>query len=172
MKTSIKGVIATFIPCMIFWLLLTMSLSPRELIGGVIVSLAAAIFTARFFAHSEPYKMLNPVRLAMLVFYLCTVFFWEVIKANVAMAVTVLGNKPIHQGIVKVPVEGITNYYALALLADCITLTPGTITMDVIDENGKISMYVNWLTVTETDRVKAGEAIKGRMERWIRRIWA
>ena len=31
MKTSIKGVIATFIPCMIFWLLLTMSLSPREL---------------------------------------------------------------------------------------------------------------------------------------------
>ena len=44
--------------------------------------------------------------------------------------------------------------------------------MDVIDEDGKISMYINWLTVTETDRVKAGEAIKGRMERWIRRIWA
>ena len=80
MKTSIKGVIATFIPCMIFWLLLTMSLAPRELIGGVVVSLAAAIFTARFFVHSEPYKLLNPVRMLMLIFYLSTVFFWEIIN--------------------------------------------------------------------------------------------
>ncbi len=172
MKTTVKGVVATFIPCLIFWMLLTMSVAPRELISGGVVCLITAIVTAKFFVHSEPYKLLNPVRFVLLLFYLCVIFFWEMIKANVAMAVTVLGNKPIHQGIVKVPIEGITNHYALALLADCITLTPGTITMDVIDEDGKISMYINWLTVTETDRVKAGEAIKGRMERWIRRIWA
>jgi multicomponent Na+:H+ antiporter subunit E len=171
-KTTVKGVIATFIPCCVFWLLLTMSLAPREIIGGLIVCLATAIFTARFFVHDEPFKLLNPVRFLLLLFYVCVIFLWELIKANVSMAVTVLGNQPIKQAIVKVPVHGITNPYALAFLADCITLTPGTITMDVVDEDGKISMYIYWLTMTETDREKAGDIIKGRMEKWIGRVWA
>ncbi len=61
--------------------------------------------------------------------------------------------------------------YAEAMLANSITLTPGTITLDIAEEDGKDYYYIHWIDVAETDRVKAGEIIKGRMEKWIGRIW-
>lgn len=39
------------------------------------------------------------------------------------------------------------------------------------DEEGRNYYYVHWIDVAETDRDKAGDAIKGTMERWIGRIW-
>ena len=50
-------------------------------------------------------------------------------------------------------------------------LISATITMDVINEDGKISMYVQWLIMESDDAEKAGEIIKGRMEKWIGRIF-
>ncbi|MBQ8935039.1 MAG: Na+/H+ antiporter subunit E, partial [Oscillospiraceae bacterium] len=98
----------------------------------------------------------------------------EVIKANLSMAKLVLSPKLDYKaGIIRVPgSENIKSEYGLAMVSNCITLTPGTITMDVAeDEDGKNYYYVHWIDVAETDRDKAGQAIKGRMERWIGRIW-
>lgn len=39
------------------------------------------------------------------------------------------------------------------------------------DESGKNYYYIQWIDVAEKDRGKAGEIIKGRMERAIARIW-
>lgn len=172
-KRRLRSILATFIPCYIFWLLLTMSLAPAELLSGVFICGVTAWFSSGFFVQNEEtaFRLLNPLRIGMLLFYFAVVFMQELVKANWAMAKTVLQNKPIRQAIVKVPVRGITNYYALAVLADCITLTPGTITLDVVQEGEKVSMYVQWLTMETDDNEKAGEIIKGRMERWIGRIW-
>ena len=73
-------------------------------------------------------------------------------------------------GIVKVPVD-LKGDYAEAMLANSITLTPGTITMDIAEQDGKTYYYVHWIDVSETDREKAGEIIKGRLENAVRRIW-
>ena len=43
--------------------------------------------------------------------------------------------------------------------------------MDIAEQDGKTYYYVHWIDVSETDREKAGEIIKGRMEKWVRRIW-
>ena len=43
--------------------------------------------------------------------------------------------------------------------------------MDIAEEDGKSYFYIHWIDVAETDRKKAGEVIKGRMEKWIGRIW-
>ena len=80
------------------------------------------------------------------------------------------GCKDVNPGIVKVPVD-LPDGYAQAMLANSITLTPGTITMDIAEEDGKSYFYIHWIDVAETDREKAGEVIKGRMEKWIGRIW-
>ena len=50
------------------------------------------------------------------------------------------------------------------------TLTPGTITMDITEEDGQMYYYIHWIDVT-CDGAEAGEVIKGRMERWLRRVW-
>lgn len=172
-RNKLKEIAATFIPCMIVWLLLTMSLAPSELLMGAAVSLVSAWFSSSFFVHADgkPFKLYHPVRLAKLLWFLLVVLMGELIQSNVAMAKIVLSGQKPKQAIVKVPVEGITDHYALSMLANCITMTPGTITMDVIDEDGKISMYVQWIELQEKNRKKAGDKIKGNMEKWIRGIW-
>ena len=57
------------------------------------------------------------------------------------------------------------------MLADSITLTPGTITMEVTEEEGQNYLYVHWIDVKETDPEKAGEAIKGTLEKGLRGVW-
>ena len=76
-------------------------------------------------------------------------------------------------GILRIPGSpNLTSDYGIAMVSNCITLTPGTITMETAqDEEGRNYYYVHWIDVAETDRDKAGDAIKGTMERWIGRIW-
>ena len=148
-KTKFPAVISTFCLCFLFWILLTWKFTAQEMIAGAVVSLAAALFTSRFFIHE----------------------MGEVIKANLDMARRCFGGcKDVNPGIVKVPV-GLKGDYAEAMLANSITLTPGTITMDIAEQDGQDYYYIHWIDVTETDREKAGNVIKGRLENGIRRIW-
>ena len=78
--------------------------------------------------------------------------------------------KKVNPGIVKVPVN-LGDGYPEAMLANSITLTPGTITLDITEEEGQDYFYIHWIDVSETDRDKAGDMIKGTLEKWIRRIW-
>lgn len=167
--------LSVFIFCFLFWLLLTWSVAPRELFWGAIISAVVSGFTARFFIHARPFWLYHPKRLLMLLIYCVAIFPWELIKANLSMAKLVLDPKlgDYQAGILRVPgSKRIRSTYGLAMVSNSITLTPGTITMDVAeDEAGDIWYYIHWIDVAETDREKAGEAIKGRMERWIGRIW-
>lgn len=167
--------LSTFIFCFLFWLLLTWSVAPRELILGAIIAIVVALFSSRFLIHSHAFYLYNPVRLVLFVFYCVIIFLWEVIKANITMASIVLSPKMKNYkpGIIRVPAgEKPSSTYGLAMVSNCITLTPGTITLDVAeDEEGKNYYYIHWIDVAETDRDKAGEAIKGTMEKWIGRIW-
>jgi len=167
--------LSTFIFCFLFWMLLTWSVAARELILGVIIAAVVSAFTSRFLIHNHAFYLYNPVRLVILVFYLVVIFLWEMIKANLSMVSIVLSPKMknYQPGIIRVPAgEKPASAYGLALVSNCITLTPGTITLDVAeDENGKNYYYIHWINVTETDREKAGDAIKGTMEKWIGRVW-
>ena len=169
-KTKFPAVVSTFLLCFVFWLLLTWSFETQELVAGAIVSLAAALFASRFFIHDKAFWLFNPAKFGALFVYVF-VFLGELIKANIDVAKRCFGGcKDVNPGIVKVPVD-LKPDYAQAMLANSITLTPGTITMEVVEEDGQPYYYIHWIDVAEQDRVKAGEIIKGRMENWIRRIW-
>lgn len=169
-KTTLPAVIVTFVLCYAFWILLTWSFASQELIMGAVVSLAVALFSARFFIHEKPARLLNPRRLGSLIVYVF-VFLGELIKANVDMARRCFGGcRKVNPGVIKVPVD-LDGDYAEAMLANSITLTPGTITLDIAQQGEQTYYYIHWIDVTETDGKKAGEIIKGRMEKWIRRIW-
>lgn len=57
------------------------------------------------------------------------------------------------------------------MLSNCITLTPGTITMDIYEEKDKNYLYIHWLDSTTDDMKKAAKSIKGKFEKYIRRIF-
>ena len=169
-KTKIPAVVSTFCLCFVFWLLLTWSFAAQELIAGAVVSLAAALFASGFFIHENAFLLFNPARFLALVSYVF-VFLGELLKANLDVARRCFsGCRDVNPGIVRVPV-GLKGDYPQAMLANSITLTPGTITLDIAEQDGQTYYYIHWIDVAETDREKAGEVIKGRMESWIRRIW-
>lgn len=173
-KTKFSAVVATFVICFGFWLLLTWSFDTEELIAGAVVSFFAALFASRFFIHEKAFRLANPKRFFALLIYILVIFPGELIKANVDMAKRCFGGcKKVNPGIVRVPV-GLDGDYPEAMLANSITLTPGTITLDIArDEESKQNYYyVHCIDVTGMeDRDAAGEQIKGRMEKWIGRIW-
>lgn len=169
-KTSSSAVFSTFIFCYLMWILFTFSFSLQELLVGAVASFLVALFTARFFVHDNPFYLFNPQRLLNLILYVF-IFSKELIKANWDVAKRALNPAlPINPGIVKVQVET-ESEYGIAMLANSITLTPGTITMDVAEENGKNYFYIHWIDVATENSREAGEAIKGTLEKWVRRIW-
>ena len=132
-KNSFLLWLSTFVVCYALWLLLVWSLSTRELVLGAVVAAVAAWFSARFFVHRNPAHLFAPARLISLLVYCLGVFMWELIKANVNMAKLVLSPKmKFKPGIIRVPgSESITSEYGLAMVANSITLTPGTITLHI-----------------------------------------
>ncbi len=177
-KTTIPAVISTAILCFVFWLLITGQIvsifrgapSKQVLAAGALVSVAVALFSARFFIHKKSFYLLG-ARTIYLLQYIFYIFPKELWNANVDVAMRALSKDlPINPGIVKVPVD-IKGDYGQAMLADSITLTPGTITMDIVEEEGQTYYYIHWINVETEDPVEAGNAIKGTLETWTGRIW-
>ena len=190
-KTRFTSVLSTFIVCYVFWILLTWSLSPEELAAGAVVSFFVALFSAKYFIHENAGWLFRPDKFFALLAYF-VVFLGLLIKSNLNVAKCCYkGCKDVYPGIVKIPTK-LKGDYAQAMLANSTTLTPGTITLDIIEENGETAYYVHCLDVSQyedknfyyTDedgkekplplhrsREDAGEDIKGTMEKWIRRIW-
>ena len=170
-KTTFAGVVSTFVVCFSFWILLTWSLDVQELLAGGIVSLAVALFSSRFFIHETAGWFFNPVKLINGIVFWLFIFPVELIKANVDVAKRCFtGCKNVNPGIVKIPVD-LKSMYGQAALANAITLTPGTITMEITEEEGQTYYYVHWIDARLPGGQEAGEAIKGRLERGLRRVW-
>ncbi|MBQ8933201.1 MAG: Na+/H+ antiporter subunit E [Lachnospiraceae bacterium] len=166
-KANASSVISTFIVTFIFWMLITGQLSAvfrgqpsvEVLIAGVIVCLLTSLFSAKFFIHEKAFWLLNPARLGSFLLYCCVIFPIELIKANVDVAIKALSPKlNIHPGIVKVPSE-LKSEYGQAMLANSITLTPGTITLDLaedLEEEAAATNTAAATTVKETAAAGSG----------------
>jgi multicomponent Na+:H+ antiporter subunit E len=170
-----SGIFSTFIFCFLLWVLYTGAYSfnefaAEELIGGAVVSLLVAYFSAPFFIREDAFWLLNPKRLGSIIVFI-PIYAWELWKANWDVAKRALSPKlSINPGIVKIETD-IKSDYGLAMLSNCITLTPGTITMDIIEENNKCYMYIHWIDVATKDIKEASDTIKGTFEPWVRRIF-
>jgi len=98
---------------------------------------------------------LRPLPYAVL--YVAT-FVWELVTANVDVAYRVLApSMPIHPAVVEVPLR-VESDLAVTTLANSITLTPGTLTMDY--DPGTNALYVH--SIDGRDR----EAVVDPIRRW------
>lgn len=162
--------ISTFVFCYMLWIAFTLTFATEELIGGLVASFVASLLASKFFIHDDPLYMFNFKRLYYMIAYI-PIFIRELIKANIDVAKRSFNPKlPINPGIVKVPTD-LKSDYGLAMLCNSITLTPGTISMDVTEEDDRNYIYIHWIDVQSKNPIEAGNMIKGSLESGVRRIW-
>jgi multicomponent Na+:H+ antiporter subunit E len=153
-----------------YLLLIAGSWNTAELITGGVLSLITAAISFRFFGESYKSR-LNPLRLITTVVYVIGPFFIEMALANVSVAIAVITGK-IRPGVVKYR-SGLTTDLGITLLANSITLTPGTLTVDIDEETN--DLYVHLINVAEGDEEK--DVLEGKsvfsffnLTPWIRRM--
>jgi len=155
----------SFVVYLLFWVAFTSSLRPDELLAGVVLALVLAWLTGKEFSE-DGMKNFSLRRIYYGILYIF-VFLWEMVKANVDVALRVINPKiPINPGIVEVPTKLKTNVAKLAL-ANSITLTPGTLTVDVIDDK----LYIHWIYVKTEDPKETVAHISEVFEKYIKEIF-
>jgi len=151
----------------VLWLLLTWSLDVQALIvGAVIAVLFAFLLSGLLPRHVE--RLFSPVRWFWALMHLISLSFWIVVANFDVLYRVVHPNMPIRPGIVKVRTS-LKSDEAKTFLANSITLTPGTLTIDIIDD----WLYVHWINVHENleDTEAITRDIAGRFEVTLRRVF-
>lgn len=163
--------IVTFLLSMLTYLFLTASQgevwvlwSIFEIATGIFLSLVVALIANKVLFQKRNYRMLNPLRWVIFLVYLIGPFFWAMAKANIDVAYRVITGK-INPGIVKIS-PGLKTDFGITLLADSITLTPGTLTVDIDEKNN--DLYIHWISVTTLKPTT--HHICANFPQWIRRI--
>lgn len=174
--------VVTFILCFVSYLLLTtgsgtdvvilnvgfLSWSFEEIIFGIILSAIVGIISAKILVKKD-LRMANPVRWFSFIAYLIGPFFIEMAKANIDVAYRVLTGK-INPGIVKISPKLKTDL-GISLLANSITLTPGTLSVDIDEDTN--DLYVHWINVKKEALEKKPVDCKyicGNFPKWVRRV--
>lgn len=137
-----KG-LSTFIVLWAVWLLIA-GFSINELLLGGVVALILAFILTKHVNYSFNLAII-PGLLKFIFIYL-PIFIYKLVAANLDMAYRVLSPKlPIRPAIVKVPTK-IQSEMGKLVLANSITLTPGTLSLDAEDDH----ILVHWVNVQGT----------------------
>jgi len=115
--------------------------SRAELIIGAVFAVGVgAVLGNRFIG--KDLRMLNPRRWFTFLVYLFP-FFYAMAKANVDVAYRVITGR-INPAIVRINPR-LKNDVSLTILANSITLTPGTLSVDVDQKTNEL--YVHWINI-------------------------
>jgi multicomponent Na+:H+ antiporter subunit E len=145
------------------WVMLTLRTDldglVQELIAGALIALAIGIFMAGFLPRGGEGNLISRI-VKFPVFLL--VLFKEMLLANLDVAFRVLHPKiPIRPGIVKVK-PGIRSDMGKLILANSITLTPGTLSVDYIDDE----LYIHWINVGDEP-----EDSMRPLDKWVKEVF-
>ncbi len=139
-----------------------------ELITGAILSVFVGAIAGRAVPPGWA-KVLNPRRWVLLLIYLIGPFFWAMAKANFDVVFRVITGR-IKPGIVRIAPK-LPNDVSTTLLANSITLTPGTLTVEVDEKTN--DLYIHWINVDEAalkTMPRNHSGICGGFPEWARRI--
>lgn len=149
-----------FFVALLLWLLMAGNLNSDELLAGVLVSLTVTLlFGSRFTIFTGfRFSWLAPLYILI---YLAH-FFAALLRANLDLAARVLApSLPINPALVEINTK-LKSPLGKLLLANTITLTPGTLTVDVTDDR----LLVHWVYCPPgTDMQQATEKIATAFER-------
>lgn len=130
--------------------LVWMTLNERFTIGDFLIGYGAGMLI--LYLHqafwNERVRVVQPGTAIRLL----GVFLWEVVKANVQVARLVVDPRiPITPAFIAIPLT-LKDDFTITVLANMITLTPGTLTVDVADDRSVL--YVHCLSTDDVEAVR------------------
>lgn len=134
------------------WLLLVGSVSPGHLL---LATLLAAVLPAIGARLAPPLPALRRPDACLRLLARVGI---DILRSNLAVAARVLSSQPPRGGFVRVPLT-LTDPRAIALLAGIVTLTPGTLSVDVDDR----ALWVHALQL-DGDAQSVADEIRDRYE--------
>lgn len=141
----------------IIWVALTGQYEASNFALGFVL----AYLVVRLTQHSEA-AVRYVVRVRLLILFIAF-FLWELLVSSLRIVVLVLSRRPEMQpAVVAVPLD-VKSDLAITLLGNLITLTPGTLTLDVSTDHS--TMYIHAIDVEDVETFRAG--IKDGFERRI-----
>ncbi|WP_426416200.1 Na+/H+ antiporter subunit E [Aestuariirhabdus sp. LZHN29] len=151
----------TSILLLIVWLLLNNSIDPGHIVLGSLLGIVIPLLTAPL-QYPQP-----PMRKPGLAIYYVLQLVWDIILSNFQVARQVLG--PIDRlrpAFIAVPLE-LEAEVAIAILANTISLTPGTVSADLSEDHRWL--YVHVLNLHDEDQLI--RTIKQRYEAPLKEIF-
>ncbi len=165
------------LPVFVLYLLLTAGSGPvlglwaaSELALGAALSVVIAAASSVHLKEEASSQALNPLRWLMALGYVLGPFLLEMAKANIDVAYRVITGK-INPGIIRVK-TGMKSELGTLLLANSITLTPGTLTVDIDETSGDLFIHKIQLSPEEAARCdwQARELFSANCPAMLRRI--
>lgn len=152
MKTFFYHLFLTFI-----WVILTMNLRVENILFGFIISFLLLMFERKNI-HVLNYSFFLPRTLRYLAF-----FIKEVVKGSLKIGYDIITpNHYMNPGIIAVPLDVKTDT-EIMILANSITLTPGTTSLAVSED--KSTLYVYNVYIDKEDKEKSVLEIKNGLEK-------
>ncbi len=131
---------------LITWLALWSDVSAANVVSGVLV---AAVIVTAFDTWRDGTVVVRPVHAAKFALH----FVRNLFEASLVVARTAITPRDrVNTGIVAVPLHGCSEALA-TLIADAISLTPGTLTFEV--RRNPLTLYVHALDVRDVEQVRA-----------------
>jgi len=165
LRAQVRSFLYLLVLSLLVWLALTSTLQLQEVAVGIAICLVLSVWLSK---HYLPVG-LPPLSARRLVFFLVylAVLLLEIIKANLDVAYRVVHPRmPINPGIVVIK-TGLKSDLGRMILANSITLTPGTFTLDVRGD----SLLIHWINVKTGNIEEATALIGERFEKYLRVIF-
>jgi len=147
------------------WLALTTTFQWQELSVGIFISLVLALFLNKNYLKLG----LPPLSIKRIIFFILYIFvlFIEIIKANFDVAYRVIHPKmPIKPGIIIIKTE-LKQDIAKMILANSITLTPGTFTLDIKGDE----LLIHWIYVRSEKMDESTKIIGQKFEKYLKVVF-
>ena len=128
-----------FLALLILWIIFNGRLTLEVLIIGILMSALLTLFAKKFF-YNEKIKTKHSLKYYLLMLEYICILIVEIIKANFIVLGIVVEKKLVFEPTLLTFKTDIKNKSLRVLLADSITLTPGTITVE-LHEDGKYVVH-------------------------------
>lgn len=159
--SKLRDTAVLFVTLMLFWLMLSGKLDTDVLIVGAVASLIIALLYRDGLSFFTEFRFTPQAIVAGFRYY--GYFLQELFKSNLNMAAIVLSpSLPITPGIVKVRTR-LKSRMGRLMLANSITLTPGTLTVEMAGE----WLYIHCVTLGATDVEAATAEIVSGFESYL-----